>query len=133
MVRHISEDKSVCKKREKTTSENSALKPQNQVKRSGSYLVINKNRKISVQIMPRRMNLIFPSIISSGPSLTSRDVINSRALSTFSTFCTLIRGFLLYRPREASPARRLERVAWVRESGPGESRYHDFLRMLTSQ
>lgn len=42
----------------------------------------------------------------SGPmlvSLTPREVMNSRALFTFSAFCTRIRGVLLYRPRETSP------------------------------
>ena len=44
--------------------------------------------------------------VPSGPmlvNLTPRDVINSKAMFTFSAFWTLIRGFLLYRPREIPP------------------------------
>ena len=39
-------------------------------------------------------------------SLTPRDVINSKAMFTFSAFWTLMRGFLLYRPREIPPIQR---------------------------
>lgn len=88
------------------------------------------NRKMSVQIIPR-MSLRLPSMISvdtalvtggnatkqdgapSGPifvSLTPLDVINSSALFTFSAFWTLIRGALLYRPRETSPGREYVRL-----------------------
>ena len=93
------------------------------------------NRKISVQIISR-ISVIFPSIISSGPmlvSLTPRDVINSRALFTFSAFCTLIRGFLLYLPREVSPvwnySIRKVILVWIREFRST----HDFLSMLMSE
>ena len=47
-------------------------------------------------------------ILPSGPmfvNLTPRDVMNSRALFTFSAFWTLSRGFLLYLPKETSPIR----------------------------
>ena len=46
----------------------------------------------------------------SGPmfvSFTPRDVMNSRALLTFSAFWTRMRGALLYLPNDTSPVRKL--------------------------
>lgn len=84
------------------------------------------NRRISIHSSPR-MSLRFPSTMSSAPMLKSwipRPRMYSRALWTFSHFCTRSRGLDAYLPRDSLPriSRRWMSSTW------GKCQFRGFLK-----